>query len=68
MVCYIYCKINDRELMVNEDDAEDIKSFMTRSNQYDKVGKEYLTKLQKEVKQKMSIKLYGLGKIYIYIV
>ena len=25
MVCYIYCKINDRELMVNEDDPEDIK-------------------------------------------
>ena len=25
MVCYIYCKINDRELLVNEDDPEDIK-------------------------------------------
>ncbi len=45
MVCYIYCKINDRELMVNEDDPEDIKSFMIRSNQYDKVGKQYLTKI-----------------------
>lgn len=30
MVCYIYCKINDRELMVNEDDAEDIKIFSAR--------------------------------------
>ena len=46
MVCYIYCKINDRELMVNEDDPEDIKSFMIRSNQYDKVGKQYLTKVK----------------------
>ncbi len=46
MVCYIYCKINDRELMVNEDDPEDIKSYMLRSNQYDKVGKKYLTKVK----------------------
>lgn len=46
MVCYIYCKINDRELMVNEDDPEDIKSYMIRSNGYDKVGKKYLTKVK----------------------
>ena len=45
MVCYIYCKINDRELLVNEDDPEDIKSYMLRSNQYDKVGKKYLRKV-----------------------
>ena len=36
MVCYIYCKINDRELMVNEDDPEDIKLYSTRWNRWRK--------------------------------
>jgi len=57
MVCYIYCKINDRELMVNEDDPEDVKSYVIRNNQYDKVGKKYLTKVK--------ISLYKNGYKYI---
>ena len=36
MVCYIYCKINDRELMVNEDDPEDIKLYSIRWNRWRK--------------------------------
>ena len=30
MVCYIYLKIDGRELMINEDDSNDIKIFRTR--------------------------------------
>jgi len=34
MVCYIYCKINDRELMINEDDPKDVKLFSIRWNRW----------------------------------
>ena len=32
MVCYIHCNINDRELLVNEDDAHDIKIWIFSRN------------------------------------
>ena len=44
MVCYIYFKINGRELMINEDDSDDMRTVVVRKNQYDKVGKSYIQK------------------------
>jgi hypothetical protein len=46
--------------MINEDDPEDVKSYMIRSNQYDKVGKQYLTKVK--------ISSYKIGYKYIALV
>ena len=59
MVCYIHCKLYGRDLLINEDNPEDIRSYVIRCNQYDKVGKTYLTKIK--------ISSYKSGYKYINI-
>ena len=59
MVCYIYCKINDRELMVNEYDPEDIRCF---------TGKKWRKiKTTKRGKAENEYKIVWVGKcIYLH--
>ena len=71
MVCYIYCKINDRELLVDEDNAENIKIwvFLNRgkpiSKPYWKQAK--LTKDKHNYKfMIINKKSYGIHRINYY--
>ena len=71
MVCYIYCKINDRELLVDEDNAENIKIwvFLNRgkpiSKPYWKQAK--LTKDKHNYKfMIINKKTYGIHRINYY--
>ena len=60
MVCYIYCKINDRELLVNEDDADDIKIWVFL-NRGKPISKPYWKKA-KFMKDKHNYKTMTINK------
>jgi hypothetical protein len=71
MVCYIYCKINDRELMISEDDPENIKIWVF-SNRGKPITKPYWkqAKIATDKKKYKSMiinkKIYMIHRINYY--